>query len=183
VSYFRRETLIETLARQTNWLIALREDDYYRLRPAQARSMNYIGIRSREESPFAVFRTDLPVQFPVASVPPDLFRLLLFRNDESFFGKWTADLMDSCDVIFYQLYPALKAGLTAEMFDRIGREMLGERERVHTELRKQLTRFSVSPAQAGQQIVWQEAGGQSLPGVNQASLPQGSQQGISWVQK
>lgn len=177
MGFWRSESLIETLARQTGWLIVEREDDYYRLRPIKARTMNYLGIRSPEDSAYVNFRTDLPVQFPAASAPPDLFRLLLFRNDTVRFGRWAAGLTNSCDIAFFQLYTGIKAGITPSLFDRIGRDMLDEREAFHTELNNQLTRLTPTAGSVG----WQGQDAASLPTGGRTGLPVTGQHGIGWT--
>ena len=171
MSFFKRETLIEWLARESGWLLTDREADFYQVRLERDSGMRYVKIRSRDQNDTVLFQTHLPVQFPISAVPPELFKHFLLRNRLLAFGSWTFDVRDSCDTVFYLTYIALKAGLTPSMFNTICRELLKEREAVHDELRGQFgrvnmpVRLTVQPTMTGTRLA---AGG--------------GQQGIVWVQ-
>ena len=81
------------------------------------------------------------------------------------------ELTGTCEAHLYLHYGALKVGLTPQVFDIICRDLLGEREGVHDELRNQLSRLQVPTRLAVQ------------PAATGTSLTAGGgQQGIVWVQ-
>ena len=136
---FRRETLVERLAREAGWLIAEREGDFYRVRPNDGSAMRYVQIRYREDKDFASFITIFPVGFPLGAVTPSMATGLLFRNRPLFFGRWCMEIVGSCEVRLFLAYSAPVAGLDAASFNTICRELVAERESLHDELRGSYT--------------------------------------------
>ena len=169
----QRQSLIERLASQDGWLVTAREADYHEVRLPSPPVIRYVRIRCRDDLDNVLFWTNLPVQFPMAMAPPELFKTLLMRNRRIRFGAWTIDLTGSLDVWVYVSYVAHKAALSPKSFGDICRDLLAESEAMFNELREQFARLDVDRSNASMSVGRTEVVGQSLPpGLNRA---------ISWT--
>jgi hypothetical protein len=172
VGLFGREELIDRLARETGFVVMERQQGDYRVRPDDRSAIRSITIRCHDDYDMVGFQSVLPLRFPVATAPPELFRAILMRNCECPFAAWCIEVADACELTPYLHYEAIKAGLTGNLFARICRAMLDEREAFHGELRRQLGRMTVAvPERLARPPV---AGGRSLP--------PGGGRGIVWVE-
>lgn len=172
MNILKREFLIDKLARQTGWLVAVREGDYREVRAKDGISLDLVSVRCLEPSLLVRFWLMFPVKFALSGMTNELLMGLLVRNRNLLYGQWSITVADSCEAVAVLQYTATKAGLSAGMFDAICREMVKEKLAVHRQLQDTLANGFGRRAAAATDT--------PKPGRSISPLP-GSGHGITWM--
>src|SRR5262249_20836227 len=128
-----REDPIEALCRGTGTRIVHREGDECWVRPLCATRGQ--SIRVGVGGGNALFQHHLGVDFPLGREPPGLFARLMLRNFELRWAAWSMTIAGRCDARLSVSARIPTAGLDAALFDAVCREIVGEVEGFHRELR------------------------------------------------
>lgn len=121
-----RYDLIERLCRESGWVLASREADFYRVRPGDHRAIQYVEIRYGERFAQVLFQSFFPIRFSLQPPNPGLSERLLMRNRNLHWSSWTATIGGSCEQVLYVGASLPAAGLNAWLFGQVCSEMVNE---------------------------------------------------------
>lgn len=126
--------LIERLCRESGWVLASREADFYQVRPGDHRAIQYVEIRYGERFAQVLFQSFFPIRFSLQQPPTGLSERLLMRNRNLHWSSWTAVIGGSCEQVLYVGASIPAAGLNAWLFGQVCGEMVNEIHAFHQEL-------------------------------------------------
>jgi hypothetical protein len=135
VSLFKRDTLVEQLAKTTGWPIAESCGDAYTLRSPDPGVVRHVWVRHQQGNSFMKFSATFPVRFPLDRTPDGLYGRLLLRSMNLNWCNWLMEIADNCQAqpFLWGMWPTVV--VTPEFFQTVCNEMVGEIRDFHAELR------------------------------------------------
>jgi hypothetical protein len=130
-----RETLVESLVRQSGLHIINRDADRYWLRFLDGSPARIVHVKHGENMCTMGFTAELAIRFPLDKEVQGLFARLMMRSTELCYASWRMDIGGSTQAIVYLYAQAQVLGLSDVRFQAIIREMTAELLAVEAELR------------------------------------------------
>lgn len=127
--------VIERLCQATGMVLVSREADRYQVRNSDHTRRQYIDIVYAESFASVLFQTWLPIKFSLEHEPKGLFARVLLRNLDLRWSCWAMTIGGSCEACLTLVTHLPHAALNAELFATVCREMVGEVNGFHQELR------------------------------------------------